>query len=130
MSTAGLDDTIRFVPSEARISDFLAAIDILALPSLGNEDFPNVVIEAMSYGKAVIASRVAGTPEQVDDRQTGLLVEPGDVSELAKALTFCLENRALVDAWGAMGQKKYESLFKADIAVESYLNLYEEGNYQ
>ena len=61
-------------------------IDVLAVPSLWLENSPLVIHEAMMAGKPVIASRIGGIPELVDDGRTGLLHEAGNASELAAAL--------------------------------------------
>jgi glycosyltransferase involved in cell wall biosynthesis len=71
-----------------RIEDtgaFLAALDLFVLPS-HQEAMPLALLEAMSVGLPVIASRVGGIPEAVQDGVSGLLVEPSDVSRLAHAL--------------------------------------------
>lgn len=60
--------------------------DMTILPSLYKEGLPNVILESMSMAKPVIASRLAGTPEVVEDGRTGYLVEPGNVSETAEAI--------------------------------------------
>ncbi|MEI8218690.1 MAG: glycosyltransferase family 4 protein, partial [Elusimicrobiota bacterium] len=71
--------------TEKNVFNLMAAADMVVLPSLSNEDFPNVVLEAMSLGKPVIASTIAGTPEQIDTGRTGLLVDPGNPEVLADA---------------------------------------------
>lgn len=69
------------VPPE-RIYQYLKQAKILILPSL-YEGVPNVILEAMSMGVPVIATRVGGVPDVIRDGETGLLVEPGRVEELA-----------------------------------------------
>ena len=64
----------------------LAKINVFVLPSLFGEGLPMVVLEAMAAGLPVVASRVEGVPEAVAHRETGLLVEPGSVSQLAAAI--------------------------------------------
>jgi len=71
--------------------DFYAMCDLFVVPSViderGNVDgLPNVLLEAMASGCAIVASRVAGIPAAVKDRLTGVLVPPGDVGALARAL--------------------------------------------
>jgi glycosyltransferase involved in cell wall biosynthesis len=55
-------------------------------PSIAPEALPSVVLEAMTKGKPMVASRIAGYPDMVDDGETGLLVTPGSVPELAAAM--------------------------------------------
>ena len=68
------------VPSE------LAKLSALVLPSLFGEGLPMVVLEAMSAGLPVIATRVEGTPEAVTDGVEGLLAEPRDPESLAEKI--------------------------------------------
>jgi glycosyltransferase involved in cell wall biosynthesis len=79
---------------------FYAACDAVAVPSVvdaqGNVDgLPNVLLEAMASGRAVVASRVAGIPAVVEEGVNGLLVPPGDETALAAALVCLLTNAPL-----------------------------------
>ena len=84
---------VRFVGALDRetVARALAAADVVAVPSVvdsaGNVDgLPNTVLEALASGRAVVASRVAGIPDVVEDGVTGLLVTAGDPAALAAAL--------------------------------------------
>lgn len=84
----------------------LAAAEIVVVPSVvdraGNVDgLPNVLLEAMAAGRAVVASRVAGIPDVVTDGVDGLLVEPKDVDGLASALRRLAGDPALRQRLGA-----------------------------
>jgi glycosyltransferase involved in cell wall biosynthesis len=77
--------------TRAELAGALADADVLAVPSVvdraGNVDgLPNALLEGLATGRAVVASRVAGIPDVVEDDVNGLLVPPGDVSALAAAL--------------------------------------------
>jgi glycosyltransferase involved in cell wall biosynthesis len=82
----GLNDAIDWIGFTRGINRELAKIDVFALPSLFGEGLPMVVLEAMAAGVPVVASRVEGVPEAVLHRETGLLVEPGSVSQLSRAI--------------------------------------------
>jgi len=69
----------------AEIPEWLAAADVLCLPS-HREGCPNVVLEALASGRPVVASRVGGVPELLND-ENGIMVPPGDPTALAEALT-------------------------------------------
>ncbi len=64
----------------------LAQLDAMVLPSLHGEGLPMVLLEAMAAGVPVIASHVEGASTAIEHRESGLLVEPGSVSQLADAI--------------------------------------------
>ena len=86
-----LGDVITFVPPRmsAEVAVWMGASNLVTLPSY-NEGCPNVVIEALSSGRPVVATRVGGIPELMDER-TGRLVPKQDVPALAKALEQVLD---------------------------------------
>jgi glycogen(starch) synthase len=77
-----------------RVPAVLASLDVLALPS-AYEEMGSVLTEAMASGLPVVASDVGGIPEIVRDGETGLLVPPGDVDALARALDRLVADPAL-----------------------------------
>ena len=77
----------------------------------GNRDgIPNVVVEAMACGLAVVASRVGGIPEMVEDGCTGALVEPGNVRALAVELAALIDDPAHAERLGFAGAAKVAKL--------------------
>jgi glycosyltransferase involved in cell wall biosynthesis len=121
-----LSNNCILVGHEKNIVDFMSFIDVLILPSIEYEDFPNVVIEAMSLGKPVISSALAGTPEQVVSGLSGILVEPGSSKDLALAIVKMYSNYDMIAKMGAEGKRLFENNFTAKIAVNKYLKLYRE----
>lgn len=119
----GLD--VVFLGKETRVFDLMNAADYLVLPSIGGEDFPNVVLEAMSLGKPAIASAVAGVPEQFEDGVQGLLVPPGDAKALAEALRRA-EDAGARARWGQAGRERWRSRFTPEAAADRWLGLYRE----
>ncbi len=115
---------VTFVGNESNIFDFMAILDVLILPSVQNEDFPNVILEAMALAKPVIASRLAGTPEQVVHGTTGLLVEPRNVAQLADAVFQLMDNAKLRHKMGMAALDYFESHFTKQIALDKYRKLY------
>lgn len=96
-------------------SDVRAAMSratILVHPSDGLGDgLPNVLREAMAVGTPVIASRVAGIPEALDDGRCGMLVPPKDVTALAAAIETLLGDEALRRRFAELGRRRTEALF-------------------
>jgi len=86
-----LDAAVSIIPGSGDISPYLKKAWVFAMSSL-REGSPNVIIEAMATGLPVVATRVGGIPELVEDGCTGKMVEPGDIKGLADALTDLLKN--------------------------------------
>ena len=96
---------VRFVPGTQDIRPNLRRAWVFALSSR-SEASPNVILEAMASGLPVVAPRVGGIPELVEDERTGLLVPPGDPEALSQALTTLLRDdaRRQVMGWAGRGR--------------------------
>jgi len=96
--------------SEVRAA--MSRATILVHPSDGLGDgLPNVIREAMAVGTPVIASRVAGIPEALEDGRCGTLVPPKDVSALADAIETLLGNEVLRRTYAARARRRTQELF-------------------
>jgi GT2 family glycosyltransferase/glycosyltransferase involved in cell wall biosynthesis len=81
-----------------RVAEALSSIDVLVVPSIWPENSPLVVQEAFLAGVPVVASRIGGIPELVDEGRNGLLFCPGDSDDLARALQRLLHEQGLLDS--------------------------------
>jgi glycogen synthase len=104
----------------------LAAADLLVLPSF-YEELGTVLIEALQAGLPCVATRVGGIPEAVDDGETGLLVAPGDVEALTRAIQKLLANAELRRALGTQGRKRALERFPAEAMSRSFDELWREA---
>ena len=102
----------------------MAALDILALPSIRPEPFGMAVIEAMASGKPVIATAHGGPMESVVDGETGLLVSPADPEEMAAALVRLSDDRRLRAEMGANGRRRAVDVFGFRQHVQAFQDLY------
>ena len=118
-----LGDRVRWFPFEGRVGPYLQALDALVLPSAW-EAFPLAVLEAMSCGRAVVATRVGGVSEAVEDGVTGRLVEAGDEAALAGALAEVLGDADLRRRWGDAGRATFERRFRVDPMIDAVAALY------
>ncbi len=112
----GVERACRFVGVRADIADILAAADLFVLPSL-SEGFPFVLLEALAMGCPVVASRVNGIPELIEEGKTGLLVPARDPHSLARAILKLLSDPAAASRMGAAGRTVVREQFTADCMV-------------
>ncbi|MGD0193551.1 MAG: glycosyltransferase family 4 protein [Candidatus Dormibacteria bacterium] len=101
-----------------------AAADIIVLPSISHEDMPIVIIDAMAASRPVVATRVAGIPEQVVDEVTGRLVPPGDSAELANAIAAVLADDEGRARMGIAARERYEANYTPQGFVDAYRRVY------
>jgi glycosyltransferase involved in cell wall biosynthesis len=87
---------------------------------------PNVVLEACAAGVPVLATAVGGTPEVIDDGNTGYLVPPGRPDLLAARLIDALANPERLRASGRRGRERVLASFGFAAQAEEYLQLFEE----
>lgn len=110
-----LGDKVQFLGAKAhdQLAEIYASADVFAAPSVrakdgGVEGFGLVFLEAMASGLPIVASRSGGIPYLVHDGENGLLVEPGNVEELAGAIERVLENRDMRAELVTSGNKTVE----------------------
>ncbi len=113
-----------------RVPALLDACDILVAPHVpladGSEFFgsPTKVFEYMAMGKAIVASRLGQIGEVLTDRETALLVEPGNVRELAAAIVKMVESRAIRAQLGARAREVAEREFTWKHNAQRVLDAY------
>lgn len=98
-------------------------VDVICIPSL-SEGMPNVALEAMMSGKAVVATQVGGIPEVVLHNKTGLLVADKDPNGLAVALESLLLDPNLVKRLGAAGMNRVKTYFNSEARVQNLVRIY------
>ncbi|MBI4610217.1 MAG: glycosyltransferase family 4 protein [Candidatus Rokubacteria bacterium] len=111
--TLGLAGRIHFLGWRGDLARIYADLDVVVLTS-ANEGLPVSLIEAMASARAVVATRVGGVPDLVEDGVTGLLVRPGEPDELARAVLELLADPERRRAMGEAGRKRVYPAFSAD----------------
>ena len=124
-SELGIADRVHFAGLRPHLPNLHHAFDLSALCSR-SEGFPNTVVEAMAAGRAVVATRVGGTPDAVEDGVTGLLVPPSDPAALAAALGALLADPARREAMGARALERAESRYAPGVAIGALEALYDQ----
>ncbi len=103
--------------SQAVARDYQIA-DAVVLPS-DSEGFSNTIIEAMAFGRPVVATAVGGNPEAIQEGQTGLLVPPRDAAALAQALQKLAEDKELRERLGRQGRAQAMARFSFGAMMEN-----------
>ena len=121
----GVASDVVFVGMQPRIVDYLSIADVLLMPS-ASESFGLAALEAMSCLVPVVASRVGGLPEVVEEDVTGFLAPVGDVDRMAEAALAILSDDALAARMGAAARASAVARFTTDAIIPQYLDYYRE----
>jgi glycosyltransferase involved in cell wall biosynthesis len=122
-ATLGLGSRVKFLGERNDIPAVLAGHDITAVPS-ASESLPNIILESMAAGVAVVASRVGGIPEIVEHEKTGLLTAPDNDLELASAIERFIKEPSLRTKCAQRAREYAASHFNWDQVSEQYEKLY------
>ena len=122
----GLSDTVLFLGRRKDVPGILACCDLFVLPSWA-EGLPNSVLEAMASGLPVVATRVGGTPEIIEDGVNGLLVAPKEPHALALAIMQILENGEFARRIAQSARGRARAQFGFDRLLSELDNLYFEA---
>lgn len=109
--------------SEEMLKSALFCSDIVAIPSL-YEPFGIIALEAMAYAKPIIASNTGGLAETLTNKRNGLLVTPGNVTELAGSIIGLLNNKSFAKRLGRKAQKDVKS-YDWEKNIEKIVNIYQ-----
>lgn len=101
---------------------FMNSLDVFVLPSLA-EGTPKSIIEAMAHGVPVIATKVGGIPDILDD-ETGILVPPGDSASLAEAMLLLANDPTRRAAMGVAAKQRCDKLFSSKAVLPLMLQTY------
>lgn len=129
----GLNGEVTFagrVPRE-QIPAYFGAADIVSVPSVrdaaGNVDgLPNVVLEGMAAGKAIVASNIAGFPDVIDDGASGLLVPEKKSDALADAVVALARDARLRAALGERAREKIHTQLNWENVARRFIRVYEQ----
>ena len=120
-----VDERVLFVGvrPHAEIPSWLSMSDILVLPS-HREGLPNVVLEAMSCRRPVIATNVGGIPEAVSDKESGIVIEPHNPIALAEAMERLALDPNLRDHMGRRGREVVMQRFVREKSLKQLVRIY------
>jgi glycosyltransferase involved in cell wall biosynthesis len=119
---SALGERVRLCGTIHDLAEFFSALDLFIMPSK-SEGLGSSALMAMSYGLPVVASRVGGLPEVVEEGRTGWLIEPGAPAVLAEAILAAAADRVRLTKWGLNGRERARQ-FTIDIMVQRTEVLY------
>jgi sugar transferase (PEP-CTERM/EpsH1 system associated) len=120
-----LQDLCWMAGNREDIPQLLGAMDIFALPSLG-EGISNTILEAMAMGLPIIASDVGGNPELVCPGDNGLIFPAGDPGALAQAIAELCENDEQRESMALRSRARVVQEFNWESTVEAYCEVYDQ----
>jgi lipopolysaccharide heptosyltransferase II len=122
-----IDKFVEFIGQENNLPKLLARLNILVLPTVVPEAFGRVLIEAGACGVPVIATRVGGVVDIIQDGVNGILVTPGDAADLASAIIKLCNEPQLSQRLTLAARKNVEENFTLQQMVKKTIQVYEEA---
>ena len=120
----GLTERVSLLGHVYNVPELLRSVDILVLPSLHNEGFPNAVMEAMAAALPVVATDTGGVRELVIDGLTGYVVPPGDAAALAERISWYCKDADLRRKMGEAGRSRVAAELTVDKMARKFEALY------
>jgi glycosyltransferase involved in cell wall biosynthesis len=125
LAQLGLTDRVELPGAVDGPAELLGRAAVCVVPST-SEGMPNVLLEAIAHGAAVVATSVGGIPEVVTDGATGWLVPPNRPAELAEALSAALTDPAGAARRAAAAREMVERRFHPDVVMAAWMALYDD----
>lgn len=119
----GVLDSITFTGPRSDIPELLSLFQVSVLTSL-EEGFPNAILESMASGVPVVATRVGGVPEAVEEGKTGFMVDPKDPAALADRVIRILSDEVHAREMGAYAREKVREQFTTGRMVRATEEVY------
>lgn len=122
----GVADRVLFWGRRSDVQTIIAASDVVVVPPVWEESFGLIIAEAMASARPVVATRVGGIPELIEDGCTGMLVNNGDVRGLALSISTVLSNSELRQRLTDAALVKVSQKFNLVNQVQCLVDIYEE----
>ena len=122
----GCRDTIHMPGYLPGAASLLRTANVCVVPSVWQDAFPLAVLEMMARGRAVVATRVGGVPEMIEEGVSGILVAPNDADGLANAITRVLASQSQQDALGTAARARVSRLFTAEGQISEMLATFQD----
>lgn len=123
----GLAGKVRIAPNTSSMTEAYMLASVVVAPSIEPEAFGRIPVEAQAMGKPIIATNHGGFCETIIEGETGWLIEPGNVDQLAEKLCVALEMSAEDrEAWAIRARQHAVDYFSSDLMKHQTINIYSE----
>jgi lipopolysaccharide heptosyltransferase II len=122
----GIRDKVEFLGNRQDVPQLLSQTDVLVLSTVTQEAFGRVILEAQAIGVPVVATKVGGVVDIIDDGETGLLVMPKDVDSMAREVLRLLSDKTLAQNIVEKARVKLKSKFTLEHMASKTIRVYEE----
>jgi len=123
----GLSHCTEFLGTQRDIPGILANLDLLVLATTTHEAFGRVIIEAQAAGVPVVATKVGGVVDIIDDGLTGLLVNPADPGSMAEAALKIFKDKQLSRTLAENAYRKVKEKYNLELMVKNTLEVYHDA---
>jgi lipopolysaccharide heptosyltransferase II len=123
----GLGYCTEFLGTQRDITEVLPALNLLVFASVSHEAFGRVIIEAQAAGVPVVATRVGGVIDIIDDNLTGILVPSGDIEGLTQGIIRIMKDKHLASYLVRNAYKKLKQKFSSELMSKNTLDVYQEA---
>ena len=121
----GIQDQFELLGSVSDVPALLSTLDIAVLPSRA-EGMPNAILEYMAAGRPIVATRVGGTPELIENQTSGILVEPESANELASGIQVLLSDPKLAAALARVASEQANQLYDINRISQKHAQFYQD----
>ncbi len=118
-------ESVKFTGQVDSVNEYLQAGDGFVFPSSA-EGLSNALLEAMATELAIVATKIGGTEEAIENERNGILVEPDNVNQLANGIITLLSQPEVAHKFGREARRTIEENYSIDIVAQKHLKVYEE----
>jgi glycosyltransferase involved in cell wall biosynthesis len=120
----GLEANVVFPGFREDVLDLIRSLDLLVHPAVYPDPLPRVLLEAAALRIPIVATRVGGVPEIIEDGKSGVLVDPGDPEALAQGIMGLLEDKVKARRLAETARKRVEEFFSIQGHVDRVMAIY------
>ncbi len=122
----GMNGYVHLLGHRTDVSNVMASLDIVVLPSTAHEGIPQTLLQAMAMGKPVIGTRVGGIPEIVKNGETGYLIPPQSADDLARAVDHLLKSPDWMREFGQKASDYVKHHHSVDHMIQQIEKIYQQ----